>query len=45
MGRSFRMLTVEETTTILSLIGEVLDILIRARGEHPMASDNRHHRA
>ena len=35
MSRQFRMLAVEEDTTVQALIGEALDMLLRARGKHP----------
>lgn len=35
MSRQFRMLAIEENTTVQSLIGEALDMLLRARGKHP----------
>ena len=35
MSRQFRMLAVEEDTTVQALLGEALDMLLRARGKHP----------
>ena len=35
MSRQFRILAVEEDTTVQALIGEALDMLLRARGKHP----------
>jgi len=35
MSRQFRMLAVAEDTTVQALIGEALDMLLRARGKHP----------
>ena len=35
MSRQFRMMAVEEDTTVQALIGEALDMILRARGKHP----------
>lgn len=35
MSRQLRMVAVEEDTTVQALVGEALDLLMRARGKHP----------
>ena len=35
MSRQLRMLAIEENTTVQALVGEGLDMLLRARGKHP----------
>lgn len=35
MSRQLRMLSIEENTTVQALVGEGLDMLLRARGKHP----------
>ena len=35
MSRQLRMMAVEEETTVQALVGEALDLLLRARGKHP----------
>lgn len=35
MSRQFRVMAIEENTTMQALIGEALDLLMRARGKHP----------
>lgn len=35
MSRQLRMLAIEENTTVQALVGEGLDLLLRARAKHP----------
>ena len=35
MSRQLRMMAVEEETTVQALVGEALDLLLRARGKRP----------
>ena len=35
MSRQLRILGVEENTTVQALVGEAIDMLMRARGKHP----------
>ena len=35
LSRQFRMLAIEENTTVRALVGEALNMLLRARGKHP----------
>lgn len=35
MSRQLRVLAIEENTTVQALVGEGLDMLLRARGKHP----------
>lgn len=37
MSRQLRMLAIEENTTVQALVGEGLDMLLRARGKHPFS--------
>lgn len=35
MSRQLRVMAVEEETTVQALVGEAIDLLMRARGKHP----------
>lgn len=35
MSRQLRVMAVEENATVQALVGEALDMLMRARGKHP----------
>lgn len=35
MSRQLRVLAIEEDVTMQALVGEALDLLMRARGKHP----------
>lgn len=35
MSRQLRVMAIEEDTTVQALVGEALDLLMRARGKHP----------
>lgn len=35
LSRQLRMLAIEEGVTVQGLVGEALDLLLRARGKHP----------
>lgn len=35
LSRQLRMLAIEEGVTVQALVGEALDLLLRARGKHP----------
>jgi hypothetical protein len=35
MSRQLRLMAIEENTTVQGLVGEALDLLMRARGKHP----------
>ena len=35
MSRQLRVMAIEENTTVQALVGEGLDMLLRARGKHP----------
>lgn len=35
MSRQLRMLAIEDNTTVQGLVGEALDLLMRAKGKHP----------
>lgn len=35
MSRQLRVLAIEEGVTVQALVGEALDMLLRARGKHP----------
>jgi len=34
-GRQLRVLAIKENTTVQALVGEALDMLMRARSKHP----------
>jgi hypothetical protein len=35
MSRQLRIMAIEENATVQALVGEALDMLMRARGKHP----------
>lgn len=35
MSRQLRVMAIEEDATVQALVGEALDLLMRARGKHP----------
>lgn len=35
MSRQIRVMAIEENATVQALVGEALDMLMRARGKHP----------
>ena len=35
MSRQLRVMAIEEETTVQALVGEAIDLLMRARGKHP----------
>jgi hypothetical protein len=35
MSRQLRVMSIEEGTTVQALVGEAIDLLMRARGKHP----------
>lgn len=35
MSRQIRVMAIEENTTVQALVGEAIDMLMRARGRHP----------
>jgi hypothetical protein len=35
LSRTLRVMAIEENTTVQALVGESLDLLMRARGKHP----------
>ena len=37
LSRQLRIMAIEENTTVQALVGEALDMLMRARGKHPFS--------